>query len=72
MHPTKGRAHIAVGDVNPVSYTHLDVYKRQVLDNAKHYQVLKGLGFHEDLEYCLMKNQLEIAPVFDGNEIRID
>ncbi|MFQ9797682.1 MAG: 2-phosphosulfolactate phosphatase [Clostridia bacterium] len=32
----------------------------------------KGLGFHEGLEYCLMKNQLEIAPVFDGNEIRID
>lgn len=43
-----------------------------VLDNAKHYQILKGLGFHEDLEYCLMKNKLEIAPVFDGNEIRID
>ena len=43
-----------------------------VLDRAKHYQVLKGLGFQRDLEYCLMKDQLEIAPVFDGNEIRLD
>ena len=43
----------------------------EALAHARHYQVLQGLGFSADLVYCLTKNRLDIAPEYDGREIRI-
>ena len=36
---------ILMGDDGPVSYTHLDVYKRQVLEYAGELSVILSVGF---------------------------
>ena len=51
--PNTTEAALLLGDPMPVSYTHLDVYKRQVLRRCFGYRILiqidQEIRFHQDL-----------------------
>ena len=49
--------------MGPVSYTHLDVYKRQVQNVAQYYMKLHGLG-QVEYHYGVMDNFYTIYFIF--------
>ena len=59
-----GHAGANAGSCVPVSYTHLDVYKRQVTDRLLDY--LKGQSASLDMEATI---QGEMQPVFGEREL---
>jgi len=36
-----------------------------LISMAKHYKVLKELGFEEDIDYCLQQDIFDIVPIYD-------
>ena len=53
---------IALQFMGAVSNTHPLLHQR--LKDSKHYNILKSLGFLEDLDYCLSLNEFDIVPQF--------
>ena len=56
--PQRGRVYRTAGEA--VSYTHLDVYKRQILLGIGGILTLKALGIKKDVYHC---NEGHAAPV---------
>lgn len=42
------------------------------ISHARHYQVIKDLGFNKDLEYCFQKDITKVVPYFNGEYITFD
>lgn len=45
-----------------------DIYS--IIKEAKHYVVLKTLGFEEDLNYCIKKDLYNIVPIYKDGEVK--
>ncbi|WP_163194846.1 2-phosphosulfolactate phosphatase family protein [Clostridium thermarum] len=62
-------------EMTDITRTAYHIYKMHsdiisFISQARHYNVIKDLGFTEDLEYCCRKDITDVVPYFDGNEIR--
>jgi 2-phosphosulfolactate phosphatase len=62
-------------EVTDIAYTACHIYNTHsditsFISQARHYNVIKELGFTEDLEYCCQKDITDVVPYFDGNEIK--
>ena len=57
--------------MSAVSYTHLDVYKRQVLENRTATRRLPGINgeIHIRTKLCELQSALSLIHILDGDEI---
>lgn len=62
---------IEMTDIAYTAYHIYDMHKdiTSFISNARHYNVIKELGFKDDLEYCCQKDITDVVPYFDGDKI---
>jgi 2-phosphosulfolactate phosphatase len=61
-------------ELSDIAYTALSMYKNnedvfKFLENARHFKVLKELGFEKDLKYCCTKDLTQVVPRYVDGEI---
>lgn len=44
---------------------------RTYIKDARHYNVMMGLGLQKDIEYCIQKNITDIVPIYSNGVIKI-
>lgn len=64
-------------EMSDLAYTAFHTYNMHeditsFIRHARHYNVIKELGFIEDLEYCCQKDITKVVPYFNGDYITID